>query len=658
MPVRPTRFTHIRTMLEPHAAVLTARHDDPPMIVRSIRAGDFVRINSAFLRDVGFTREELAQKPLAEWLMDEDRQAFQDALDRGEKRVLVGHKTKDGGVLRLEVRMREQGDQAVVLGRAASGLATVSLEDPETIASVKSTLHKIAEIVEEQNPGYKCSILLVADGRFVKGAGPSLPDDYNDAVDGYAIGPTVGACGTAIYWNVPVIVEDIQNDPLWADLAALAKKAGVAACWSHPFVSNSGRVLGALALYSPVPRTPTAEQLSSLHAAAQMTGLAVERGRAEEALRSANAVKARFMANMSHEIRTPLNALIGITESLQGEPEPSPRSELQLLRESGEQLLELFTGVMELTEGQDRVHAGEAIDFSELCRTISEPLAAAAVSKGVQFLIQMPKGMPQWVLLDAWSFERALRHLTHNAVKFTSRGSVTVTFKYDDEKLDVRIADTGCGIDLGRLSELRVPFVQGDQSTTKEHTGVGLGLALSDLCVRALGGELKFSAGEVSGTTVHFCIPVRAALAPRDAVPLMARTRDRQRAKHPVLVVEDNPLNSRIIEKMLKRSGYECQIAENGEEALLAMKQSVYSGVLMDCQMPIMDGYEAARRIREREQGSDERIPIIAVTANALAEDRGLCLQAGMDEYLKKPVRTEELIAVLEKYVGRPSSKS
>ena len=290
------------------------------------------------------------------------------------------HRTSDGASLLLDLRIRHQGEGPVVLGRCVESCAkTASGEEADVDATVKGTLHKIAGIVEEQNPGYKCSILLVAHGRFVKGAGPSLPDNYNDAIDGYAIGPTVGACGTAIYWNVPVIVEDIQRDPLWVPFAELAKKAGVGACWSHPFATKGGRVLGALALYSPEPRAPTAEQISALRAAAQLTGLAVERGRAEEELRSANEVKARFMANMSHEIRTPLNALIGITDSLQEAQEVTPQSDISLLRESGEQLLELFyrcsgadrsCGIADIME--------RVVDLPAFCRAIFEPFEATA----------------------------------------------------------------------------------------------------------------------------------------------------------------------------------------------------------------------------------------------------------------------------------------
>ena len=630
-----------------------------PTIVRSAEAGGFVRVSQAFVAESGLDQLQLSERAFVDWLVAEDQAIFRQALEGGDGCCVVRHLTSGGDPLLLKVTVRSRSEGSVVLAQRIkscdSPAATADTEEAE--ATVKGTLYRIAQIVEQQNPGYKCSILLVAHGRFVKGAGPSLPEDYNNAIDGFAVGPFVGSCGTAIYWNVPVIVDDIQADPLWAPFAELAKKAGVAACWSHPFTTKGGRVLGALALYSPEPRSPTPEQLSALAAAAQMTGLAVERGRAEAELRSAHAVKARFMANMSHEIRTPLNAIIGITDSLEEQAGEGPRSEIGLLRESGEQLLELFAGALELTEVRDRREEGEVIDLHACCAAIFEPLATTARHKGLQITCTLSRNVPQWVRIDAWSFERALKLVIHNAVKFTDSGNVTVTIDCNDSELRACVTDTGCGMDLSRVGELCQPFVQGDLSTTKRYSGFGLGLALVDLCLKALGGKLEFDANEPQGTTVRFRLPLLIAKPPGVA----ERAPTQATHKHnvlPVLVVEDNPLNTKVIERILTRSGYQCQCCENGEEALRAISQGAFSCILMDCQMPVMDGYEATRRIRQAEIDTGAHIPIIAVTANALAEDRKLCLQAGMDEYLKKPVRKQELVDTLVEFVGQPTAAS
>ncbi len=631
-------------------------HTNPPMIVRSTRAGGFVRCNPSFLAKVGFTEAELELKPFIDWVEDDDRQVYRRAIEGGGENCRVRHITSDGTSLSLDLRIRGQKDSSFVLGRCVESCeAVASSEENGADVTVKSTLHKIAEIVEEQNPGFKCSILLVAHGRFVKGAGPSLPDDYNNAIDGYAIGPTVGACGTAIYWNVPVIVEDIQKDPLWVPFAELAKKAGLAACWSHPFATKGGRVMGALALYSPEPRSPTVLQLSTLRAAAQLTGLAVERGRAEEELRLANEVKDRFMANMSHEIRTPLNALIGTVDFLLEAQETALKSEIGLLRESSEQLLELFTGILDLTEARDRRQHIKTIDLPACCRRIYELFEATARKKGLQIEYALSENVPQWACLDEWAFERSLGLLIHNAVKFSDSGSVRVAIDFNDHKLHARITDSGCGIELERLNELREPFVQGDLSTKKRHAGFGLGLALGDLCLDALGGKLEFIANEPRGTVVSFGIPISLVTPPVEAGESLTPV-DREPTTLPLLIVEDNRFNSMVLERILKQAGYNSQIAENGEEALEALDQNSYACILMDCHMPVMDGYEATRHIRQLEEDTDEHIPIIAVTANALAGDRDLCLESGMDDYLKKPVRRLNLVAALEKYAGKPSS--
>ena len=281
---------------------------DAPMIIRALDKGNFVRVNDSFKARVGFDAAELAEKPFLDWIDPRDRTIVQAAFENDERLFFARHITRDGNTLQLQIQLAEHEDGPFLLGRCAKLPAKPESEvagSAEASASVSGTLDAIARIIEEQNPGYKCSILLVADGRFVFGAGPSLPEDYNSAVNGYAIGPTVGSCGTAIFWNTPVIVEDIQADPLWASLAGLAKKAGVAACWSHPFVSSSGKVLGALALYSPEPRAPTTEQFSLLKAAARITGLAVERGRAEEALKRAE----ESIKVVRNQLQATLNAL-------------------------------------------------------------------------------------------------------------------------------------------------------------------------------------------------------------------------------------------------------------------------------------------------------------------------------------------------------------
>jgi PAS domain S-box-containing protein len=278
---------------------------EAPMIVRAMDKGAFVRVNDSFKVKTGFDATELAEKPFLDWIDPCDRTIVQTALENNERNFFARHITRDGSSLQLRIQVTEHEEGLFILGRCTN--IPTQLESygmRPAVDTVSGTLDAIARIIEEQHIGYKCSILLVDEGNFVFGAGPSLPDEYNAAINGCTVGPNVGSCGTAIFWNTPVIVEDIQADPLWAPFAELAKQAGVAACWSYPFISSGGNVLGALALYSPEPCAPTTEQLRQLKAAARITGLAVERGRAEEELkRTKEAIKTsegRFRA-LFHE---------------------------------------------------------------------------------------------------------------------------------------------------------------------------------------------------------------------------------------------------------------------------------------------------------------------------------------------------------------------
>jgi PAS domain S-box-containing protein len=269
---------------------MTVVYTESLMIIRSPGDNGLVRTNRSFVDEVGYCARDLATKPLLDWIDAADHEQILTLLAAKVGSCKARHKTKDGGSILLDWRMREEsGADTFVLGLTPGSTLNYEIADADLVDRreiVSDTLKTIALIVEEQNPGFKCSILLLDHTGMVVhgGAGPSLTSAYNTAVEGLRIGPTVGSCGTASYWNIPVLVEDIQNDILWQDLRAVAEEAGVNSCWSHPFSSRDGRMLGALALYSSETCAPTQEQMGRLRAAARMTGLAVERGRAEQAL--------------------------------------------------------------------------------------------------------------------------------------------------------------------------------------------------------------------------------------------------------------------------------------------------------------------------------------------------------------------------------------
>jgi signal transduction histidine kinase/ActR/RegA family two-component response regulator len=298
---------------------MTPTEAEAPFILRDAAADGFVRVNAAFTELFGLESSAVATAPLADWIHPEDRSSLQRAIEAGDGAVRVRHRTRTNDWIGLDWRVSAGPEGPIALGLETSSRTNVESEAPPARAKERpasheglaETLEAMVRIVEADNAGMKCSVLLLdAERRHVHvGAGPSLPASYNAKVEGLAIGPTVGSCGTAAFWNVPVIVADIERDPLWRDLREAAVAAGLRACWSHPITASTGEVLGALALYDTQPRGPTEGQLKSLTTAARLVGLAVERGRAEEALRKGEA-EARIQSRLLGAVTAVLTSFV------------------------------------------------------------------------------------------------------------------------------------------------------------------------------------------------------------------------------------------------------------------------------------------------------------------------------------------------------------
>lgn len=647
---------------------------DCPMIVRAVEAGGFVRSNAAFRARFGFSDRELAERPLAEWIDPDDHAAFQAAIDRGEGSCRVGHRMRSGEFYPVDLRMTDQGEGVMVLGRA--DVATQPDRGEERADdTVLGTLETIAHIVEEQNPGYKCSILLVADGRFVRGAGPSLPEAYNAAVDGYAIGPTVGACGTAIYWNVPVIVEDIQADPLWASLAKLAREAGVAACWSHPFVSRSGRVLGALALYSPVPRAPTAEQLSGLRAATAMTGLAVERGRAEEALREKRkreleledqlrqAAKMEALGVLAGGVAHDFNNVLATILS-------NAEFALQLLSDN-EAVAEMLEDVVSASRRaggfckQMLAYAGRGtpgttrIEIGTLLPQLSS-LVQAALSKKASLEYSLHEEA-MFVEGDENQLLQVIMNLVTNAADALGEdeGEIVVgseLVSLDAETLSriepgadlpagqyvrLTVCDNGMGMNAETVGRVFDPFY------TTKLAGHGLGLAAVKGIVRGHRGVILIESELGTGTKATVLLPTTAAPAVADGVSVAAA---RPRARKRVLVAEDEKDFRTILCRMLKHSGFDVVAMADGQLAIDAFREDPASidCVLLDLSMPKRSGAEVLKELRRIRPD----VPIVLMSGYNEDEMAGRFEGAKISGFLQKPVPAVDLLAMLSRATG------
>lgn len=384
---------------------------------------------------------------------------------------------------------------------------------------------------------------------------------------------------------------------------------------------------------------------------------------------SENQAKSEFLANMSHEIRTPMNAILVASQLLQKtEVDPKQQKLLQTLTNGGQRLLALINDILDLSKLEAQKLRLESRQFNVrmVFLSLSELFRSQVQGKNLELNFDIASDVPQKLMGDDFRLQQILSNLISNAIKFTQVGEISVAVRCEGEPrmdatsvwLRFSVRDTGIGIDPAQQKFLFQPFIQADSSTTRQFGGTGLGLTICRRIVQLMGGEIRVESNAGEGSTVWFRVALDraepltlSAVSPEGEVLPITASSDATINVPKVLIVEDYPDNRDLLLMILEPLNYQADWVSNGQEFLDRIAEQNYDVVLMDCQMPILDGYEATRRLRDREGEQNHRI-VIGLTAHALEGDRAKCLEAGMDDYLSKPIMADDLVRLLEKWTS------
>jgi PAS domain S-box-containing protein len=382
----------------------------------------------------------------------------------------------------------------------------------------------------------------------------------------------------------------------------------------------------------------------------------------------ANMAKSQFLANMSHEIRTPMNGIICIAELLsESELNEQQREYINMLHTSSKWLLEIINSILDISKiesGNFKLHK-ESFNLRDNIEKIVKELWPISQSKGIEIMYFIDPFINLDLIGDPLRLNQVLINLINNAIKFTERGHIfirvsKITSKSNSTKLLFSVEDTGIGISDKFKNKLFKVFSQGDDSYTKKYGGTGLGLAISKEIINLMNGEIWAVSKEGEGSTFYFTVEfsinsnIMNSNSREDKAnsELIASTKYNTSIAT-ILVVDDNEINKKVASAFIIKKGYNCLCASNGKQAIEIFEKDNIDLILMDIQMPELNGFEATKIIRENEKSNESRIPIIAMTAYAMTGDRQKCINAGIDDYMSKPIEANELYKKIENYLGR-----
>lgn len=474
----------------------------------------------------------------------------------------------------------------------------------------------------------------------------------------------------AIYNLLGWTMEEMSGDPLDyvypADRKKVSKavqeamRTGAESRLEHRAVHRNGTVIWVECTFKAAVDTQQGRQdaIVVIRDITNRKAMEAELLEAKERAESAAAAKSEFLANMSHELRTPLTSVLGFSNLLTDSkalPE-TERGYVHRIATASKALLAVINDVLDYSKLEKGTVDLDPRPFSpmQLTDDVAEIIEAQCAAKGLSLQIAVDPALPSFLLGDEDRLRQVLLNLLGNAAKFTAEGGVTLTVggepgANDDWRLKVTVTDTGIGMTTDTIANVFERFAQADPSTTRLYGGTGLGLAISRCLVEAMGGQLTAVSQPGEGSTFSFEVglPIGASAA-APLIDEVGGLKGQQR----VLVVDDTQANRELFSTILTKLGVQTTTVNNGAEALNALRFGVYDLVLMDVQMPVMDGLTATREIRRLEAAADRRIPIIALTANVQPEQIAHCRAAGMDDHLAKPLQMPLLLAILSKWLG------
>ncbi|MDX2057778.1 MAG: ATP-binding protein [Gemmatimonadales bacterium] len=598
---------------------------------------------------------------------------------------------------RLE-RLQRRADRAVRARQAAEAAAEAGLRElyerqgyidllrqiaaeANSASSVEAGLQRCLELIGRQREFavghvyFRRGDVLVSSAIWFL----SVPDRFASLVaasEGTVFESGVGLPGRVLATGGPVVSRDVRVDPNFPRNRK-GSALGVVGGLAFP-VGLGGEITAVVELFSLNEVVLDGRWIEFTRDVGIQLGYLIERGRSREwleatvesrtaelraardaALASARA-KSEFLANMSHEIRTPLNAVLGMTTLLVDSGlRPEQRELAVRAAEAGDVLLGIVNDVLEFS----RMEAGQVavervpVAVTDLLDRVTAMLGPRAREKGIGFDMFVARSVPPLIVGDATRLQQILINLVGNAVKFTERGRVRVAVEAVDDpapQLAFEVVDTGIGVPADQLEHIFEKFTQADASTTRRFGGSGLGLAICRQLVDLMGGSIGVTSEPGVGSRFWFRIPLERAVGGTGSAESSTDRAEPGAINAHILLVDDSEMNRFVAQNYLARLGCRVSVAADGHEAVTAATATSFDLILMDCQMPVMDGYQATGKIRQLD-GAAGRVPIIAMTAHALAGEREKCLAAGMDDHLPKPVRPADLAAALRRNLRRPT---